>query len=79
MVHKITDINEEINNLFVDLIQKNITGHRQSIIFLTNNQITLNGRSVSVELKGDALLVYDGNDRLKDIIDVNNIIAVVTK
>lgn len=80
MVHKITDINEDINALFIDLIQTNIIGRRQSVILLANNnKLTLNSRGVSVDLKDDALLVYDDNGRLKDIVDVNNIIAVVTK
>lgn len=79
MVHKIKSVNDEdINGLFVDLIEKNIIGHRQSIIFLANNQLTLNSRGMSVELKDDALLVYNG-DKLKWVVDVNNIIAVVTK
>ncbi len=80
MVHKITDINEDINTLFIDLIQTNIISRRQSVILLANNnKLTLNSRGVRVELKDDALLVYDDNGRLKDIVDVNNIIAVVTK
>ena len=79
MVHKINNVNSDVNELFVDLIERNISNRRQSIIFLTNNQLTLNSRGVSVDLKDDALLVYNDDGALKDIIDVNNIIAVVTK
>lgn len=78
MVHKINKINEDVNNQFFELICRNVENKRQSIIYLTNNTLTLNSRGIHVELKEDALLVYD-KDMLKDIIDVNNIIAVVTK
>ena len=78
MVHKINKINDEVNNQFFELICRNVENKRQSIIFLTNNTLTLNSRGIRVELKEDALLVYD-KDMLKDIIDINNIIAVVTK
>lgn len=68
----------ELNDAFVELIKRNITNRRQSIIFLNNNSITLNSRDVKVEVVDDILYVYR-EDVLKDIIDINNIIAVITK
>lgn len=68
----------ELNDAFVELIKRNITNRRQSIIFLNNNSITLNSRDIKVEVVDDILYVYR-EDVLKDIIDINNIIAVITK
>ena len=68
----------ELNDAFVELIKRNITNRRQSIIFLNNNSITLNSRDIKVEVIDDILYVYR-EDVLKDIIDINNIIAVITK
>ena len=68
----------ELNDAFVELIKRNITNRRQSIIFLNNNSITLNSRDRKVEVVDDILYVYR-EDVLKDIIDINNIIAVITK
>ena len=68
----------ELNDAFVELIKRNITNRRQSIILLNNNSITLNSRDIKVEVVDDILYVYR-EDVLKDIIDINNIIAVITK
>ena len=68
----------ELNDAFVELIKRNIANRRQSIIFLNNNSITLNSRDIKVEVVDDILYVYR-EDVLKDIIDINNIIAVITK
>ena len=43
-----------------------------------NNNFTINSRHTRVELKDEALLIYH-DDILKDIVDVNSIIAVITK
>ena len=59
MVHKINNKNKDINDYFIDLIQENIGNRRQSILFLNNsNTIVINSRQCSVELDGEALIVY---------------------
>lgn len=73
------NINDELNERFVDILERNISDKRQSIIFLGNNTtITVNSRGVRIALEDDALLIYR-DDILKDIIDINNVLAIVTK
>lgn len=69
----------ELNECFVKLIEDNIKNRKQSVLFLNNsNTINLNGRDLDVKYYDDILKVYR-NDNLKYIIDINSIIAVVTK
>ena len=82
MVHKIkNEINKdvELNEAFVELIKRNIANRRQSVIFLTNNKITLNSRDISVDYRVDDTLYVYRDGVLKDIIDVNHIVAIITK
>ena len=82
MVHKIkNEINKdvELNEAFVELIKRNIENRRQSVIFLTNNKITLNSRDISVDYGVDDTLYVYRDGVLKDIIDVNHIVAIITK
>ena len=81
MVHKINNNSgsNEINDCFFKLIQENIENRKQSIIFVNNsNTILVNSRHNSVRLDDEALKIYD-DDQLKYIIDINSVIAVVTK
>lgn len=78
MVHK-TKVMSDLNSSFVELLERNINNRRQSMIFLHNgNTITLNSRGVAIKHYDDILEIYN-DDELKTIIDINSIIAVVTK
>jgi hypothetical protein len=81
MVYKVkeTKIMNDLNSSFVELLKRNIDNRRQSMVFLHNdNTITINSRGSTIKYYDDVLEIYY-DDELKTIIDINNIIAVVTK